>query len=71
MPDPNSRRPTSITGNMAADPFNMAPIANVDDPSTHKNENMNTPTGKIQSGLSRVFGRVSKGLTYYQSKVKC
>ena len=47
FPDPNSRRPISITGCKAGEPFNMAPIANVDDPNTQRNENKKTPTANI------------------------
>ena len=44
FPEPNRRRPISITGNMAADPFNMAPTANRDEPIRHNPEKRNRPT---------------------------
>lgn len=44
FPDPNSRRPINITGNIADVPLKNIPTANVDDPSTQRNENRNNPT---------------------------
>ena len=52
FPDPNRRRPISITGSKAGEPFNMAPIANVDDPNTQRNENKKTPTANINKQVS-------------------
>ena len=46
FPDPNIKRPTSMTGNMALVPFNIAPPANVQDPIKHRPENRNSPTEK-------------------------
>lgn len=46
LPDPNKRRPNSITGKRAADPLNRAPTANNIDPTKHSEENKNSPTTK-------------------------
>ena len=45
LPEPKSRRPRSMMGNMALVPLKNAPNAKVEDPSTHREENRNTPTG--------------------------
>ena len=44
LPEPNSNRPTSMTGNMAGVPLIIAPTANKEEPSKQRPENRNRPT---------------------------
>ena len=44
FPEPKSSLPISIMGSIYLVPRSMAPAAKVDDPSTHRKENKNTPT---------------------------
>lgn len=53
LPEPKSRRPSNITGNIALVPFNIAPAANVLDPATTRKENKNRPTETKRNEASR------------------
>ena len=58
FPEPNNRRPNSITGNMADVPFRKIPAAKTEDPIRHRDENRNTPTGEKfkRFGIVQKFG---------------